>query len=110
MTDAVEKGLRPSPNSDSDDSAITALEAAMMGRRDGQWSLFYQFQLDERVPKDHLLERIDRFVACARCWQTTPSSARFRKFTKKSRVMDLTTKCGLVKQLVIRISTLCAAS
>src|SRR5690348_15137972 len=34
----------------------------MMGRRDEQWSLFYQFRLDERVPKDHLLRRIDRFV------------------------------------------------
>jgi hypothetical protein len=43
---------------------ITALVAAMMGR-DEQWSLFYQFRLDERVPKDHLLRRIDRFVAAA---------------------------------------------
>ena len=41
---------------------ITALEAEMMGRRGEQWSLFYQFRLDERVPKDHLLRRIDRFV------------------------------------------------
>jgi transposase len=45
---------------------ITALEAAMMGRRGGdQASLFYQFHLDERVPKDHLLKRIDRFVMTA---------------------------------------------
>jgi hypothetical protein len=63
--DAVEKGLRTSPNSDSGDSAITALEAAMMGRRSEQWSLFYQFRLDERIPKDHLLRRIDRFVTAA---------------------------------------------
>jgi transposase len=41
---------------------VTALEAAMMGRRGEQGSLFYQFRLDERVPKDHLLRRIDRFV------------------------------------------------
>jgi hypothetical protein len=41
---------------------ITALEAAMIGRREDQWSLFYQFRLDERVPKDHL---IDRFVTAA---------------------------------------------
>lgn len=34
----------------------------MMGRRSGQSSLFYQFRLDERVAKDHLLRRIDRFV------------------------------------------------
>lgn len=38
----------------------------MMGRRGGdQASLFYQFHLDERVPKDHLLRRIDRFVTAA---------------------------------------------
>ena len=38
----------------------------MMGRRGGdQASLFYQFHLDERVPKDHLLRRIDRFVMTA---------------------------------------------
>jgi transposase len=41
------------------------LEAAMMGRRGEQGSLFYQFRLDERVPKDHLLRRIDRFVTPA---------------------------------------------
>src|SRR5215468_9696362 len=41
------------------------MEAAMMGWRDEQWSLFYQFRLDERVPKDHLLRRIDRFVTVA---------------------------------------------
>ena len=37
----------------------------MMGRRGEQWSLFYQFRLDERVPKDHLLRRIDTFVTMA---------------------------------------------
>ena len=42
---------------------VTALEAAMMGRgRGDQASLFYEFRLDERVPKDHLLRRIDSFV------------------------------------------------
>jgi transposase len=44
---------------------VTGLEAAMMGRRGEQGSLFYQFRLDERVPKDHLLRRIDRFVTPA---------------------------------------------
>ena len=35
----------------------------MMGRRRGdQASLFYEFRLDDRVPKDHLLRRIDVFV------------------------------------------------
>lgn len=43
----------------------TTLEAAMMGRRGDQASLFYQFRLDERVPKDHLLRRIDGFVTVA---------------------------------------------
>ncbi len=37
----------------------------MIGRRSEQASLFYQFQLDDRVPKDHLLRRIDRFVTPA---------------------------------------------
>jgi transposase len=45
---------------------ITALEAAMMGRRRGdQASFFYEFRLDERVPKEHLLRRIDDFVTAA---------------------------------------------
>jgi transposase len=45
---------------------IRALEAAMMGRRRGdQVSLFYEFRLDERVPKDHLVRRIDGFVTAA---------------------------------------------
>lgn len=38
----------------------------MMGRRRGdQASLFYEFRLDDRVPKDHLLRRIDGFVTTA---------------------------------------------
>jgi len=38
----------------------------MMGRRRGdQASFFYQFRLDQRVPKDHLLRRIDGFVTAA---------------------------------------------
>ena len=38
----------------------------MMGRRSGnQARFFYQFQLDERVPKDHLLRRVDDFVTPA---------------------------------------------
>ena len=38
----------------------------MMGRRWGdQASLFYQFRLDDRVPKDHLLRRVDGFVTAA---------------------------------------------
>jgi transposase len=42
------------------------LEAAMMGRRRGdQASLFYEFRLDDRIPKDHLLRRIDGFVTAA---------------------------------------------
>jgi hypothetical protein len=35
----------------------------MMGRRDrDQGSLFYQFRLDDMIPKSHLLRRIDVFV------------------------------------------------
>ena len=44
---------------------MMALETAIMGRRGGQPSLFYQFRLDERVPKGHLLRRIDGYVTTA---------------------------------------------
>ena len=38
----------------------------MMGRRRGdQRRLFYEFRLDDRVPKDHLLRLIDVFVTAA---------------------------------------------
>ena len=38
----------------------------MMGRqRRDQGKLFYEFRLDDRVPKDHLLRRIDVFVTAA---------------------------------------------
>src|SRR5215813_11884433 len=38
----------------------------MMGRRSGdQASLFYEFRLDDRVPKNHLLSRINAFVMAA---------------------------------------------
>ena len=38
----------------------------MMGRQSGdQASLFYEFRLDERVPKNHLLRRINVFVTSA---------------------------------------------
>lgn len=38
----------------------------MMGRQSGdQARLFYEFRLDERVPKNHLLRRINVFVTAA---------------------------------------------
>jgi hypothetical protein len=38
----------------------------MMGRRSGdQASLFYEFRLDDRIPKNHLLRGIDAFVTAA---------------------------------------------
>src|SRR3989304_2728160 len=38
----------------------------MMGRqRRGQGKLFYEFRLDDRIPKNHLLRRIDVFVTAA---------------------------------------------
>jgi transposase len=38
----------------------------MMGRRRGdQRRLFYEFRLDDRIPKNHLLRRIDVFVTAA---------------------------------------------
>src|SRR5512139_3210276 len=43
---------------------IMSLEAAMMGQQTGdQASLFYEFRLEDRIPKDHLLRRINVFVA-----------------------------------------------
>ena len=38
----------------------------MMGRQSGdQASFFYEFRLDDRVPKNHLLRRINVFVTAA---------------------------------------------
>jgi hypothetical protein len=38
----------------------------MLGRQSGdQASLFYEFRLDDRVPKNHLLRRINVFVTPA---------------------------------------------
>jgi hypothetical protein len=37
-------------------------DSTMMGRRD-QASLFYEFRLDDMIPKGHLLRRIDVFVS-----------------------------------------------
>src|SRR4029079_6025430 len=43
---------------------ITSQEAQMMGRQTGdQASLFYEFRLEDRVPKDHLLRRINVLLA-----------------------------------------------
>src|SRR6516162_6643674 len=42
---------------------MISAEAAMMGRQTGdQASLFYEFRLEDRIPKDHLLRRINVFV------------------------------------------------
>jgi transposase len=47
---------------------VTGPEAAMMGRQSGdQASLFYEFRLEDRIPKDHLLRRINVFVAAVLC-------------------------------------------
>jgi hypothetical protein len=38
----------------------------MMGRRSGdQASLFYEFRLDDRIPKNHLLRGFNAFVTAA---------------------------------------------
>jgi hypothetical protein len=46
-------------------AGITCLEAAMGRLNRDQGSLFYAFRPDDRVPKDHLLRRIDVFVTAA---------------------------------------------
>ena len=64
--DAVEKVLRLAPNSDSADSEGHGLGGSDDGSAEGdQASLFYEFRLDDRIPKDHLLRRIDGFVTAA---------------------------------------------
>src|SRR5512139_2794613 len=64
MTDAVEKGLRRCRIMIPLNPRIMSLEAAMMGQQTGdQASLFYEFRLEDRIPKDHLLRRINVFVA-----------------------------------------------
>src|SRR5215510_14125841 len=41
-------------------------ESAMMGRQDrDQGQLFYEFSLDEMIPTDHLLRRINVFATAA---------------------------------------------
>ncbi len=41
-------------------------ESAMMGRQDrDQRELFYEFSLDEMIPPDHLLRRINVFATAA---------------------------------------------
>jgi hypothetical protein len=41
-------------------------DRAMMGERFVmQESLFYEFRLEDYVPSDHLLRRINRFVDCS---------------------------------------------
>ena len=43
----------------------------MMGRQiSDQPSLFYEFRLEDRTPKDHLLRRINVFWC--RCWAVYP--------------------------------------
>jgi transposase len=55
------KGLRSRANSDSCLGA--AGDSAMMGRQDrDQGQLFYEFSLDEMIPTNHLLRRINVFA------------------------------------------------
>jgi hypothetical protein len=35
---------------------------AMMGQQPRMESLFYNFRLEDQIPEDHLLRRIDRYV------------------------------------------------
>jgi hypothetical protein len=55
------KGLRSRANSDS--CLEGGRTSAMMGRQDrDQGQLLYEFSLDEMIPTDHLLRRINVFV------------------------------------------------
>ena len=44
---------------------VLRLILSLSSRRGAQPNLFYQFRLDERIPKDHLLRRIDGYVTAA---------------------------------------------
>lgn len=49
----------------------------MMGRKDKPQSpLFYSFNLDEVVPQDHLLRKIDRFLALTDSLNKPPNLSR----------------------------------
>ena len=59
-------------------AVVTCSEATMMDRRSGdQASFFYEFRLDDRIPKDHLLRRIDLFVTPV-LGEVRQAQARFR--------------------------------
>ena len=64
LTDAVEKGLVISANRDSVFLILSATGTGhMMGRQTGDQSqLFYLFNLEERIPANHLLRRINPIV------------------------------------------------
>jgi hypothetical protein len=57
----------------------------MMGRqRRDQGKLFYEFRLDDRIPQNHLLRRIDVFVTSAladstRNWSPTTARSDVRR-------------------------------
>ena len=60
------KALRVAPNGDCVCEEIGDEDRAMMGRRRrDQAKLFYEFRLDDRIPQNHLLRRIDGFVTAA---------------------------------------------
>ena len=61
------KGLRRPPNADSVVGASSAVEGgAMMGRRKrDQGKLFYEFRLEDRIPENHLLRRMNVFATAA---------------------------------------------
>ena len=61
------KGLRRPANRDSGDGLIIGDgDGAMMGRqRRDQGRLFYEFRLEDRIPENHLLRRMNVFVTVA---------------------------------------------
>src|SRR3954451_23318115 len=69
----------------------------MMGRRCGdQASLFYQFHLDDRVPKDHLLRRIDCFVTAALRWMHARLKPYYSEIGRPSVDPDL-----MIRMLIV---------
>ena len=56
----------------------------MMGpKQEAQAALFYEFQLEDHVPQDHLLRSIDRFVDSeqypCRIWRSSTATRAARR-------------------------------
>jgi hypothetical protein len=69
--------LKTGANRDSVELRLSSAAAAMMGRqRRDQGRLFYEFRLEDRIPENHLLRRMNVFVTMALADLPTRNSNR----------------------------------